>query len=137
MSLNSLDLKNWWVNLEDKENDQWEIEIRACAEGKWVSESCTTTNNPEIWEVLVHLLQDRADAVVRLTAAAALRECVDCIDFDPNIFAPFLPNAITELISLMSEADTLESKRRVDQSLNTVIVQSVFCSSRVNFNLSD
>ena len=33
-----------------------------------------------IWDVLVHLLQDRGpgtDAVVRLTAANALRECVD------------------------------------------------------------
>lgn len=50
-----------------------------------MSESCTTANDPKIWEVLVHLLQDRGpgtDAVVRLTAAAALRECVDvCIWF--------------------------------------------------------
>jgi hypothetical protein len=36
MSLNPSDLENWmadpeeWVNLEDKENDQWEYEIRVC-----------------------------------------------------------------------------------------------------------
>ena len=53
--------------------------------GKWVSESCISANNPEIWKILVHLLQDKGpgtDAVVRLTAAAAFRECVDvCIRF--------------------------------------------------------
>lgn len=36
MSLNPSDLENWmadpeeWLNLEDRENDQWEYEIRAC-----------------------------------------------------------------------------------------------------------
>ena len=36
MSLNPSDLENWmadpeeWLNLEDKENDQWEYEIRVC-----------------------------------------------------------------------------------------------------------
>jgi len=36
MSLNPSDLESWmadpeeWVNLEDKENDQWEYEIRVC-----------------------------------------------------------------------------------------------------------
>lgn len=41
---------------------------------------CTPASDPVIWEILVHLLQDRShgsDTVVRLTAATALRECVD------------------------------------------------------------
>ncbi|KAF8165214.1 armadillo-type protein [Crassisporium funariophilum] len=222
MPLNPSDLENWmadpeeWVNLEDKENDQWEYEIRACAErllmqlcnqysefvvpllsatfkeiafrssvdlaaviqkealycaigrcalrlkdqidfdewlkhslvaeaqdtnpnypiikrriawviGKWVSDECTSPNNPKIWEILVHLLQDRGpgtDTVVRLTAAAAFRECVDAVTFNANVFAPFLATTVTQLILLMSEADTLESKRKVDESLNAVIEQS-------------
>ena len=48
--------------------------------GKWISESCYTPKDPKVWETLVHLLQDRdvgSDTVVRLTAATALRECVD------------------------------------------------------------
>ncbi len=48
--------------------------------GKWISSECSTPNNPRVWEVLVYLLQDRGsgtDAVVRLTAAVALQECVD------------------------------------------------------------
>jgi hypothetical protein len=48
--------------------------------GKWVSEDCASPNDPNIWEVLVHLLKDRGpgtDSVVRLTAAMAIRECLD------------------------------------------------------------
>lgn len=48
--------------------------------GKLVSEQCSAPNNPKVWETLVHLLRDRgsgSDAVVRLTAATALRECIN------------------------------------------------------------
>lgn len=41
---------------------------------------CAPANDPNVWELLVHLLRDRGpgtDSVVRLTAAAALRECID------------------------------------------------------------
>ncbi|KAF9464415.1 armadillo-type protein [Collybia nuda] len=222
MPLNPTDLENWvadpeeWVNLEDKENDQWEFEIRPCSErvlmqlsnqypqyvipllestfkqvaiqisvdlqsvvqkealycalgrcairlkdvipfnqwlehtlsveaqdtnpnypiikrriawliGKWVSESCISPNNPRIWEILTHLLKNRGpgtDSVVRLTAAVALKECLDILEFQPDIFAPFLPTTVSELIQLMGEADTFESKRRVDHSLNVVIEQA-------------
>lgn len=46
------------------------------------------------------------------------------IDFSPNVFAPFLPTATSELVRLIGEAETLESKRRVDATLNTVIERS-------------
>jgi hypothetical protein len=39
-------------------------------------------------------------------------------------FAPFLSTTIPELIQLMAEADSLESKRKVDESLNKVIERS-------------
>jgi hypothetical protein len=48
--------------------------------GQWIGNDCSPANNPRVWDVLIHLLQDRGpgtDAVVRLTAAVALRECVD------------------------------------------------------------
>ncbi|KAI0375701.1 ARM repeat-containing protein [Pilatotrama ljubarskyi] len=217
--LNPSDLEGWmedpeeWVNAEEKENDQWEYELRPCAErvlmtlasqypqyvrpliemtfkqvvgqssmelpaiiqkealycavgrcairlkecipfeqwlnttlvaesqvtnhdyaivkrriawllGKLVSDECLAANNPKLWQVLVHLLQDQgpgSDAVVRLTAAIAIRECVDSLKFDPDVFAPFLPAVVSSLVRLTAEADTLESKRRITDSLNTVI----------------
>ncbi|EMD40680.1 hypothetical protein CERSUDRAFT_111258 [Gelatoporia subvermispora B] len=91
--------------------------------GKWISEQCSSPNK-NVWDVLVYLLQDRGpgtDAVVRLTAAVALRECVDTIEFDADVFAPFLPTTVNELVRLTADADTLESKRRIANTLNTVI----------------
>ncbi|KAK7470477.1 hypothetical protein VKT23_001903 [Stygiomarasmius scandens] len=219
LPLNTKDLTGWmedpeeWVNVEDKESDQWEYELRPCSErvliqlsnqysesvipllqssfnqvadkpapdldsaiqkealycaigrccqrlkgsipfnewlqqtliveahdtsphspilkrriawvlGKWMSEQCVDPNNPLIWRILVHLLGDRqpgTDTVVRLTAAVALREGVDTLEFDLQSFAQFLPDTVTYLVTLMGEADTLESKRRVDDALNVVI----------------
>ncbi|TDL29402.1 ARM repeat-containing protein [Rickenella mellea] len=93
--------------------------------GRWVSEDCTSpSRNPRIWEVLVFLLRDRGtgtDTVVHLTAAVALRDCIDANSFDADIFAPHLPSVISELVRLASEADMLETKRRITDCLNTVI----------------
>lgn len=217
--LNPTDLKGWmsdpeeWVNIEDKENDQWEYELRPCGErvlmtlssqykvyvtpllettfkqiiaqptvdlasviqkealycaigrcatrlrevipfsqwlqhnlvaearetnqnypiikrriawliGRWISDMCSPANDPNVWDVLIHLLRDRGpgtDSVVRLTAATALRECVDTVDFDIDVFIPYLPTAVTELVKLMGEADTMEVKQRLAKSLNVMI----------------
>ncbi|KAI0755466.1 ARM repeat-containing protein [Irpex lacteus] len=92
--------------------------------GKWISSDCSSPNNPKVWEVLAYLLQDRgegSDAVVRLTAAVALQECVDTLSFQIEVFLPYLPLVVNELIRLLTEADTMESKRRVLASLNTII----------------
>lgn len=48
--------------------------------GKWISDESATPNNPVIWDALVYLLADRgpgSDAVVRFTAASAIKECLD------------------------------------------------------------
>lgn len=46
------------------------------------------------------------------------------IEFDINVFAPYLPDAVKQLVLLLGEADTLEIKRRIDYTLNAVIEQS-------------
>ncbi|KAJ7684034.1 ARM repeat-containing protein [Mycena rosella] len=95
--------------------------------GKLASDSCISPANDIMWRVLIHLLRDRrsgTDAVVRLTAAIALRECIDTLEFDISVFAPHLSDAVSELVTLLGEADTLEIKRRVDYTLNAVIEQS-------------
>ncbi|THH33687.1 hypothetical protein EUX98_g583 [Antrodiella citrinella] len=203
--LNPSDLEDWmadpeeWVNVEERDNDQWEYEIRPCGErvlmtlsnqcrdfvdpllkttwdevkgldatdlstilqkeavycaigrctshlrdlipftdwlqgdlarearginpsypilkrriawliGKWVSSGSATCNNPATWEILVHLLQDRGPGTDAVT-----------LDFKIDIFAPFLSPVVHELVKLVSEAETLESKRRISNALNTII----------------
>ncbi|KAF9076797.1 ran binding protein 11 [Rhodocollybia butyracea] len=91
--------------------------------GKWMSESCCSPNIPTIWQILVHLLSQRGNGstVIRLTAAVALREGVDTLDFSSDAFAPFLPQAVTQLMDLIGTANTFDSKRKVDDALNVVI----------------
>ncbi|KAF8592605.1 ARM repeat-containing protein, partial [Ramaria rubella] len=92
--------------------------------GKWHADESTSTSKPQVWEVLQHLMHDRgpsSDPVVRLSAAEALRECVDSVQFDGQSFQPFLGGFVTELVRLIAEADTLESKNRLTKSLNIVI----------------
>ncbi|KAJ7276541.1 armadillo-type protein [Mycena haematopus] len=91
--------------------------------GKWASESCISPSNNLVWEILILLLKD-ADSVVRFTAAVSLRECIDTIEFDIDVFARYLPDTVTELVRLLGQADTLEIKRRIDYTLNAVIEQS-------------
>ena len=80
-----------------------------------------------------------SDPVVRLSAAEALKECVDVshfrfriiaslirftaqtVEFDVQTFQPFLGDFVTELLRLMAEVDTLESKTRLTKALNMVI----------------
>lgn len=97
---------------------------------------------PAIWQILIHLLSQRGrgSTVIRLTAAVALRQGVDVIilpllviydglfivvlqtlDFNPDEFAPFLSGAVTQLMNLIGEANTFDSKRKVDDALNVVI----------------
>ncbi|KAJ3710388.1 ran binding protein 11 [Lentinula raphanica] len=91
--------------------------------GKWMSDSCCSPNNPIIWQILLHLLNQRGQesTVIRLSAAVSLREGVDTLDFDCKIFEPFLPQAVAQLMSLIGEANTYQSKRKVDDALNVVI----------------
>jgi len=52
--------------------------------GKWHVNQIQGSSKTQVWEVLRHLIKDRgasSDPVVRLSAAEALRECVDVTIF--------------------------------------------------------
>ena len=48
--------------------------------GQWVTSEEECAKSPLVWQILVHLLADRSEAsdkAVQLTAATAIKECVD------------------------------------------------------------
>ena len=76
--------------------------------------------------------------MVRLTAATALQQCVDVSPdanntyltntiisqadlFDLNVFLPFLTPAVAELLQLIDQVDTIETKNKLAACLNTII----------------
>ncbi|KAK7695434.1 hypothetical protein QCA50_000070 [Cerrena zonata] len=92
--------------------------------GQWIGHESSKPNNPRLWEILTHLLQDRGpgtDIVVRITAATAIRECVDTLAFELDVFRPFISTIVTELLRLIAEVETSECKGRIANCLNTVI----------------
>ncbi|KAF8528819.1 ARM repeat-containing protein [Hysterangium stoloniferum] len=92
--------------------------------GRWHADESRSTSKLQVWSLLRHLIQDRGpstDSVVRLSAAEALKTCVDTVKFDVDAFAPFIGDFVTQLIQLLAEADTWESKSRLANTLNIVI----------------
>lgn len=48
--------------------------------GKWHALHTSPSSNPQVWEILLHLMKDHgpsSDPVVRFSASEALRQCID------------------------------------------------------------
>ena len=108
-------------------------------------EECTSPQNPIIWQILAYLLNERSagtDLVVRVSAAMALRRCLDVSmkshfkevtnvvyfdeqtrDFDANVVEGFIRPLTAELLNLISEAETFEMKRKLVETMNVLIEQ--------------
>jgi hypothetical protein len=109
--------------------------------GRWVSQDCYPPTDPRIWQILLHLLTAKGTGteVVRLTSATALQQCVDvslrasnshssttickwqATLFDLNIFVPFLAPTVAELLKLIDEVETVETKNKLAGCLNTIL----------------
>ena len=57
--------------------------------------------------------------VVRIRSSSS-----QTLQFDITVFEPFLPTVVTELMRLLSETDTFETKARILNALNTVITRA-------------
>ncbi|KAI0053014.1 ARM repeat-containing protein [Auriscalpium vulgare] len=91
--------------------------------GRWIQEGCTAPTDVRLWQILVHLLTDKGTGteVVRLTTATAIKQCVDVMLFDADVFAPFLGATVSELMQLIGEVESIETKGKLAACLNTVI----------------
>ncbi|KIM21025.1 hypothetical protein M408DRAFT_81094 [Serendipita vermifera MAFF 305830] len=91
--------------------------------GRWFAEGNATDSRAKVYEVLVHLIQteEGSDAVVRLTAATALKDCVNSVSFDGPTFFPYMPIAVPALLNLLGSAESQDAKKRVLRSLNVII----------------
>lgn len=63
----------------------------------------------------------RSDPALSYMSSCASYLLFQSLKFDADVFATFLPAVVSALVRLTAEADTLESKRRITDSLNTVI----------------
>ncbi|OWZ26235.1 hypothetical protein C361_07067 [Cryptococcus neoformans Tu259-1] len=92
--------------------------------GEWMSGDEESAKLHIVWQLLLHLLSERgnaSDRAVNLTAAVAIKECVDLWELPIDYFLPFLEQTVQELIKLLGEASTLDGKRYVNDTVGVII----------------
>ncbi|KZP00014.1 ARM repeat-containing protein [Calocera viscosa TUFC12733] len=90
--------------------------------GKWVYEEAVPAPTELVWQILLRLLQDQSSSIiVRLSAAGAIRQCIDTVGFNKDVFAPYLRDILAGLVNLFNECENMESKRFATKALAFVI----------------
>ena len=89
--------------------------------GKWVTEGISGDCRKVIYEILLELMSEQEDLVVRLTAAHGLKQAVDDWDFDIEIVLPYLGRAMSLLLSLLNVVEESDTTMKLISYLNAVI----------------
>ncbi|WFC94500.1 hypothetical protein MBRA1_001130 [Malassezia brasiliensis] len=90
------------------------------------SDQVLTEMRPDVYGVLVQLLAyqpGRTDAAVQLAAARSLMALADTVEFDAELFEPFLGDALAGLVHLIADGELTEvgSIRTVASTLSVLI----------------
>ena len=89
--------------------------------GCWVPVKASPTILPDVFTLLLNLMEPSEDMVVRLTAVLHLQHCVDTYEFDPAVFVGFLERCLDLSCGLMGECEELEVKMKVLSCLSVVV----------------
>jgi hypothetical protein len=89
--------------------------------GKWVTEGISADCRKVIYEILLQLMAEDEDLVVRLTAANGLKQAVEDWDFDIRVVLPYLGSAMTLLLSLLNEVEESDTTMKLISYLNAIM----------------
>lgn len=89
--------------------------------GKWVTEGISADCRKVIYEILLELMSEEEDLVVRLTAAHGLKQAVDDWDFDIDIVLPYLGRAMSLLLSLLNEVEESDTTMKLISYLTAIM----------------
>ncbi|KAI8059671.1 armadillo-type protein [Thamnidium elegans] len=96
--------------------------------GKWVTEGISSDCRKVIYEILLELMSEEEDLVVRLTAANGLKQAVDDWDFDIDIVLPYLGRAMSLLLTLLHEVEESDTTMQLISYLTAIM-------DRTNINM--
>ncbi|KAI7902236.1 armadillo-type protein [Cokeromyces recurvatus] len=108
---------------ENKENPNFRILRRRIGWmlGKWVNEGISADCRKVIYEILLELMAENEDLVVRLTAANGLKQAVDDWDFDISIVLPYLGTAMSLLMNLLNQVEESDTIMKLISYLNAIM----------------
>lgn len=90
----------------------------------WVPIKISAESRPLIFDIYRHLLNDKDetnDEVVRLTAARQLKEIAEDFEFKGELFAPYAPDILPQIISLLPEVAVEDTKQAIFETLRLCI----------------
>ncbi|KAG1293137.1 hypothetical protein G6F66_006356 [Rhizopus arrhizus] len=89
--------------------------------GKWITESMSSDCRKVIYELVLDLMVESEDLVVRLTAAHALKNAVEDWDFDIQIILPYLGTAIHLLLNMLNQVEEPDTIMKLITYLSAVM----------------
>ncbi|KAG8187533.1 hypothetical protein JTE90_008420 [Oedothorax gibbosus] len=122
-----VDFDNWFTNvliseLTIKDPGYYIIRRRVIwLIGQWVGVKLSPEMRPLLYEVILQLLRNEDNLIVRLAAATALKVAVDDFEFSADQFQPFLESSITALFVLLKGVKECDLKMSVLHVLSLII----------------
>lgn len=92
--------------------------------GQWVSSDEESAKLEGVWETLLRLLAGRGqgtDIAVNISAALAIKECVDLWEMPITYFEKYIGQIAEQMLRLIGEAESLSGKRAVLDVLSILI----------------
>ncbi|KAI8331595.1 armadillo-type protein [Chlamydoabsidia padenii] len=89
--------------------------------GRWVTESVSADCRTTIYEILLQLMVEEEDLVVRLSAAHSLKMAIDDWDFDIAILLPYLGSAMELMMNLIDQVEESDTVMKLIADLNTIM----------------
>ncbi len=89
--------------------------------GCWIHVKPKKDIRPDIYSLLITLMNPDRHIVVRLTAVASLKSCVDEWDFPIDTFIPYMEPILSQFTQLLRHVDEYESKMKIVNCLSVIV----------------
>lgn len=122
-----IDFDAWLTNslgheLDVKDSNYRIVRRRVCwLLGQWSGVKLSPGLRPRLYQLLLPLLTEKEDLVVRLAAAKALKVVIDDFEFSIDELEPFLPQVFSLLFDLLKGVNECDTKLNVLNVLSYLI----------------
>ena len=93
--------------------------------GQWSGVKLSPELRPRLYEMLMPMLSNSQDLVVRLAAAKAMKVVIDDFEFSVEELEPYLEQVFSLLFSLLKEVNECDTKLNVLNVLSYLIERVV------------
>ncbi|CAB4042221.1 Importin-11, partial [Paramuricea clavata] len=89
--------------------------------GRWINVKLSPPYRPTLYEIIINLMNESEDLVVRLNASKTLQSAVDDFEFRTEEFLPYLEASVSLLFKLLCDAKECDTKMHILFVMSMVI----------------